>query len=150
MVKNLDYYIDGGCNTTSTVVWFGLDQLVKGDTTIHLTYGKPSLTNNSNINNFSFGSLLSSTNNKLWLSANVASSSLDNTAISSWTDRSGNNNTVVQGTGANQPTIQTNELSSLPAIRFDLTNDRLVKTTPTRITFWQQCLFHDHCLKKSC
>ena len=49
----------------------------------------------------------------------------DGDGIGSWTDSSGNGHTVAQLTSARQPTFQTNELNSLPVVRYDGTNDIL-------------------------
>ena len=67
---DLNYWIDGNCNSVSTVVWFKKPSLVAGANTVVLRYGTPSATSQSNIANFSFGSILGGANNKLWLSAN--------------------------------------------------------------------------------
>jgi hypothetical protein len=47
------------------------------------------------------------------------------TAISTWEDRTVNNNDASQATSANQPTYQTNQLNGQPAISFDGVNDRM-------------------------
>ena len=49
----------------------------------------------------------------------------DNTAVSTWADRSGNGYDVSQATGANQPTLQTQEKGGSSIVRFDGTNDFL-------------------------
>ena len=49
----------------------------------------------------------------------------DNTAVSTWSDRSGNGWDATQATGANQPTLQTAEFGGQNIVRFDGTNDRL-------------------------
>jgi hypothetical protein len=49
-------------------------------------------------------------------------SQADNTAVSSWEDRSGNNNDATQATAAAQPTYETNEVGGQPAVRFDGSN----------------------------
>ena len=43
----------------------------------------------------------------------------DNTAVSTWSDRSRNSYNATQATGSLQPTFQTNELGGQPAVRFD-------------------------------
>ncbi len=40
--KNLSYYIDSGCNTTSTKVWVMIDSLQAGTNNIYMYYGNPS------------------------------------------------------------------------------------------------------------
>lgn len=47
------------------------------------------------------------------------------TAISTWEDRTVNNNDASQATSANQPTYQTNQLNGQPAISFDGVDDRM-------------------------
>ena len=43
----------------------------------------------------------------------------DGDGVGSWTDSSGNGHTVAQLTAGRQPTFETNELNSLPVLRFD-------------------------------
>lgn len=52
----------------------------------------------------------------------------DNTAVSTWADRSGNGYDVSQATGANQPTLQTGEVGGSSIVRFDGSNDYLVRS----------------------
>lgn len=59
-----------------------------------------------------------------WYKADSLSLS-DGAGVGSWTDSSGNGNTVAQLTSGRQPTFQTNELNSQPVLRFDGTNDIL-------------------------
>tara|TARA_R100001440_G_scaffold53805_1_gene73610 strand:- start:2977 stop:3813 length:837 start_codon:yes stop_codon:yes gene_type:complete len=59
-----------------------------------------------------------------WFKADSVSGS-DGDSIASWSDSSGNGNTASQATSSRQPTLQTNELNSLPVVRFDGTNDIL-------------------------
>ena len=49
----------------------------------------------------------------------------DNTAVSTWADRSGNGWDATQGTAANQPTFQTAEFGGNGVVRFDGSNDFL-------------------------
>jgi hypothetical protein len=49
----------------------------------------------------------------------------DGTAVSSWTDSSGNGKHLVQATGSKQPLLKTAILNGLPVIRFDGTDDAL-------------------------
>jgi hypothetical protein len=65
------------------------------------------------------GSVLSA-----WYKADSLSLS-DGSGVGSWTDSSGNGNTVAQLSSGRQPTFQTNELNSQPVLRFDGTNDIL-------------------------
>lgn len=52
----------------------------------------------------------------------------DNTAVSTWSDRSGNGYDVSQTTGANQPTLQTQEQGGSSIVRFDGSNDFLQRS----------------------
>lgn len=61
-----------------------------------------------------------------WFKADALALS-DGAAVSSWTDSSIFARPAVQATGGNQPTFQTNELNSLPVIRFDGVNDFLAQ-----------------------
>jgi hypothetical protein len=56
-----------------------------------------------------------------WLKADALALS-DGTAVSSWTDSSGNSNTPAQATGALQPTFKASILNGLPIIRFNGSN----------------------------
>jgi hypothetical protein len=61
----------------------------------------------------------------LRLAADRITGLADGAAVATWGDVSGNGNSATQGTGANQPTFQTNELNGKPVVRFDGTNDAL-------------------------
>jgi hypothetical protein len=52
----------------------------------------------------------------------------DNTAVSTWTDRSGSGYDFAQATGANQPTLQTGEVGGSPIVRFDGSSDYLARS----------------------
>jgi len=52
----------------------------------------------------------------------------DNTAVSTWSDRSGSGYDFAQATGANQPTLQTGEVGGSSVVRFDGTSDYLVRS----------------------
>ncbi len=67
---DLNYWIDGQCNSTNTIIWFKKPSLAAGTNTVVLRYNSSSLTSQSNLANFSFGPILGGTSNKLWLSAN--------------------------------------------------------------------------------
>ncbi len=72
------------------------------------------------------GGVGSSSNNILWLRAGDLSQS-DGTAVSSWTDNSGNGNTF-SGPSGLEPTYETNELNGLPVVRFGaVDNSRIVR-----------------------
>lgn len=55
----------------------------------------------------------------------------DNGSVAGLKDKSGNSRDLIQATGANQPTYQTNEINSLPIIRFDGTNDEIILNSIT-------------------
>ena len=57
----------------------------------------------------------------------------DGTAVSSWTDKSGNSRTLSQATGVSQPLMQTggNGINGLPAVLFDGSNDGMKATATT-------------------
>ena len=73
----------------------------------------------------------------LWTPSNLDSGTLtawykadslslnDGDGVSSWDDSSGNGNDVSQAVGTRQPTFETNELNSLPVVRYDNNNDLL-------------------------
>jgi hypothetical protein len=62
----------------------------------------------------------SSTNNVLWLKADAGTSTTtDGSAISSWSDQSGNSINVLQSTSAQQPTYKASLMNGMPAIEFD-------------------------------
>jgi hypothetical protein len=127
---DLNYWIDGDCNTPNTSIWFKKPFLASGSSNIYLTYGNSTRSSQSNILNFSFGTLLGGPNNKLWLSANSGTSSTtDGANISNWNDRSGNGNNATQSTIANQPILKNNIQNGQPVIRFDGANDFLNNTT---------------------
>lgn len=64
-----------------------------------------------------------SSNNVLWLKADVGTSStINNTRISSWNDQSGNGISVTQTVAAQQPSFATNVINGMPAIQFDNVN----------------------------
>lgn len=52
----------------------------------------------------------------------------DNTAVSTWADRSGNGWDATQATGANRPTFRVNQFGEAGGVRFDGSNDSLGST----------------------
>jgi hypothetical protein len=67
-----------------------------------------------------------------WKADSIAQS--DNTAVASWADSGSGGNTATQGTGANQPTLQTNEINGLPVVRFDGSTDFLNSAASASLT----------------
>lgn len=65
---------------------------------------------------------------KAWYDASTINQA-DNSTVSAWLDQSGNEAHMYQATVASQPTYQTNEINSLPVVRFDGT-DFLNLTAP--------------------
>jgi hypothetical protein len=62
---------------------------------------------------------------RLWLKADAITGLADGAAVGTWSDSSGLGNDATEGTGGFQPTYQTNEVTGLPCVRFDGTDDRL-------------------------
>jgi len=58
----------------------------------------------------------------LWYKADSLSGK-DGSAIPAWSDSSGNGNNLAQAIDTRRPTLQTDELNSLPVVRFDGLND---------------------------
>jgi hypothetical protein len=52
----------------------------------------------------------------------------DGTAVSEWQDISGNNRHATQGTGADQPTFETNVQNGLPVVRFVAASTHMLET----------------------
>jgi hypothetical protein len=65
---------------------------------------------------------------KLWHKADALSLN-DGDPVASWTDSSGNGKHMVNATEAEQPSYETNELNSLPIVRFNGSSDDLTLTT---------------------
>ena len=64
-------------------------------------------------------SLLPSGNLSGWYQADAITGLSDGAAVTSWSDSSGRGNTLTQTVTNAQPTYETNELNSLPIVRFD-------------------------------
>lgn len=62
-------------------------------------------------------------NLKAWYKADAITGLSNGSAVSSWSDSSGNSNTASQGTATNQPTYRTSIINGQPVVRFDGTND---------------------------
>jgi len=69
----------------------------------------------------------SSSSNILWLRSNDIGQA-NNTNVSTWTDQSGNSNSISQPTSSYQPLYITNQQNGFPVVRF-ATDDRLRKTS---------------------
>ena len=66
------------------------------------------------------GGVGDNTSNMLWLRADLGTSSTaDNTAVATWTDQSGAGTNASQGNAGNRPTFRTNQVNSLPVVRFN-------------------------------
>ena len=70
------------------------------------------------------GGIGNSSDNLVWLDANRLSLP-DNSAISSWTDFSGNNNHAIQASSSRQPLFKTSLINGISAVDFDGSNDFL-------------------------
>ncbi|MBC7472248.1 MAG: DUF2341 domain-containing protein, partial [candidate division SR1 bacterium] len=139
---NLSYWIDGDCNLPNTIVWFKKPTLNAGNNTIYLNYGKLANTSQSNISNFSFGSLLTGTNNKLWLSANTGVDvTTDGGQVSLWKDRSSNFNNASRSTSINKPILKNNTLNGQPVVRFDGSDDSLDVANPSQFNISNPSIF---------
>lgn len=62
----------------------------------------------------------------VWLKADAITGLNDGDAVATWGDSSSNANDFTQGVAGNRPTYQTNEVNSLPVVRFDGTSDHLI------------------------
>jgi hypothetical protein len=62
---------------------------------------------------------------RLWLKADAITGLADGAGVSTWSDSSGLGNDAVNAVAGLQPTYQTNEVTGLPCVRFDGTDDRL-------------------------
>jgi hypothetical protein len=74
------------------------------------------------------GGVGNSSSNILWLKSEDITSLLDGDNISSWSDASGNSNTVSQPNSSFTPVYRTAILNGFPAVRFEKTNGRLRRT----------------------
>lgn len=74
------------------------------------------------------GGVGSSSSNILWLKANEITGLADGEDVLTWTDASGNSNTLTQPTVGFSPTFQTNVINGLPVVRFSKANGRIRRT----------------------
>lgn len=65
----------------------------------------------------------------LWVRAD-AGATLNGSAVTQWTDQSGNNRLAVQSSTASQPMLISNAVNGLPAVRFDGIDDFLTFNLP--------------------
>lgn len=98
---------NGGCESARTAVTLRINDIYgQGPAGVGNTNGK-SLVN-------------------LWLNSDSYSAVANGTATGTWTDLSGKGNNATQGTGANQPLVQTSiAFNNQKVLRFDGTNDIL-------------------------
>ena len=73
------------------------------------------------------GGVGSSASNILWLKANEITGLTSGNNVLTWTDASGNSNTLTQPTASLSPVYQTNAINGLPVVRFNKSNNRLRK-----------------------
>ncbi|MGW8123669.1 Calx-beta domain-containing protein [Roseivirga echinicomitans] len=73
------------------------------------------------------GGVGNSTSNILWLKANEITGLVSGADVQTWTDASGNSNTLTQPDALVSPVYQTNVLNGLPVVRFNKTNNRIRK-----------------------
>ena len=66
---------------------------------------------------------------QLWLDASQIVGLNDGDAVATWSDLSGNGNSVAQGTASKQPTYQTAEINGLPVVRTDGVDDLIFCTS---------------------
>ncbi|GAB4146262.1 MAG: hypothetical protein OHK0017_06560 [Patescibacteria group bacterium] len=123
---SLDYLIDGACNTTNTVIWVKIPSLAVGYKNIYVTYGNNALTTTSNLNAFSFASILNSSNNIAWMkSSGYSGYTIDGASVSSIPNSNGSGN-FVQTTTDRRPTYLNSGINGRPSLNFDGANDSLL------------------------
>lgn len=79
-----------------------------------------------------------------WWKADAITGLADGDAVASWSDSSPAALALTQATAGSRPTYQTNELNSLPVVRFDAVDDVLATSTPavTLAGDWTMFLVH--------
>lgn len=77
------------------------------------------------------GGVGSSSSNVIWLKSEDISSLVDGDDITTWTDASGNGNSVSQPNASFKPVYKTNILNNFPAVRFEKANGRIRRTSFT-------------------
>src|SRR5262245_40330762 len=70
----------------------------------------------------------------LWLVADTGVTT-NNSRVTTWADRSGNNNNAAQSVIARQPTLVTGVVNGQPVVRFDGTDDALQVTDSATLQF---------------
>ena len=71
----------------------------------------------------------SSTSNILWVRSEDLSSLSDGDRIATWADNSGNSNDLTQSDNSYKPEYKTNVQNGFPVVRFNQTNNRLIKNS---------------------
>lgn len=116
----LSYWIED-CNSDDTIIWALVPSIPAVGKDIVLNYGI-----SSNISQSSLATVFPvlNSNVEFWLKANEGTNATANSdPVSSWTDQSGNGNTVT--TNALDPTWITNTVNGLPAVSFNGTNQSM-------------------------
>ena len=73
------------------------------------------------------GGVGNSTSNILWLKTDAITGLNNDDPVATWSDFSGNVNNLTQGTATRRPIYKTNEINGKPIIRFDGSNDHLIR-----------------------
>ncbi|MFY0594649.1 Calx-beta domain-containing protein [Roseivirga sp.] len=74
------------------------------------------------------GGVGSSANNIIWLKADEITGLADGADVLTWSDFSGNGNTLTQPNSIFSPVFQSGEINGLPVVRFNKTNGRIRRT----------------------
>ena len=75
------------------------------------------------------GGVGQTSNNVLWLKADAITGLSDGNDVTSWTDNSGNSNTLSQGSTTYTPRYYSNIINSKPVVRWEQADTRLRKTS---------------------
>ncbi|OEK04570.1 hypothetical protein BFP71_13980 [Roseivirga misakiensis] len=75
------------------------------------------------------GGVGSNTNNILWLKADEITGLSNGQDVQTWSDFSGNGNTLTQPDASFSPVFQTGQINGLPVVRFNKTNGRIRRTS---------------------
>ncbi len=133
--------VDFPAGTTSKNITITVsdDSKVEGDETVVLTLSSPvnatlgstsqhtfTITDNDTYGYQGPGGVGKSANLKLWVRPEDIPGSNDGDRISSWTDRSGNSNTLSQSNSSYQPAYYSNVVNGWPVARFNQTSNRII------------------------